>query len=393
MAKRDIKSAFRLLPISPIDFSLLGLKDEDGNIYIDKFLPMGCEISSALFEKFSTFLNWLVEHLAGRDTLDHYLDDFIFGGASGTQDCQLLLDTFTDVCRGLSVPLAEEKSIEPCTNLIFLGLELDSELMVIRIPLQKLTVLRSIIDHIINQKKVILREFQSFVGKLSFFSRAVRSSRAFIRRFYDAMVMIKKPHHRIRITKEMREDLYLWVKFLDHFNGVTHIPDLLWFKSECLNFFTDSAGASDLGCGCFFQNEWCFLQWPATWHEGGILTDITFLEMVPVLLAITLWGERIQQKKIILYIDNESLVSVINKQSSKSKRVMYLVRHFVLLALDYEILFKARHIPTHCNDIADSISRKQWDRFRSLVPAAAKDPRAIPERFLSIMCGLNQSVY
>jgi len=41
MAKRDIKSAFRRLPISPKEFWLLSLKDEDGYIYIDKFLPMG----------------------------------------------------------------------------------------------------------------------------------------------------------------------------------------------------------------------------------------------------------------------------------------------------------------------------------------------------------------
>ena len=35
LAKRDIKSAFRLLPISPLDFCLLGLRDEDGLIYIE----------------------------------------------------------------------------------------------------------------------------------------------------------------------------------------------------------------------------------------------------------------------------------------------------------------------------------------------------------------------
>ena len=51
LAKRDLKSAFRILPISPDDFCLLGIKDNDGNIYIDKFLPMGCKISCALFGK------------------------------------------------------------------------------------------------------------------------------------------------------------------------------------------------------------------------------------------------------------------------------------------------------------------------------------------------------
>jgi hypothetical protein len=49
---------------------------------------MGCSISCALFEFFSTFLHWVVENKAGLSTLDHYLDDFIFPGAALTNDCQ-----------------------------------------------------------------------------------------------------------------------------------------------------------------------------------------------------------------------------------------------------------------------------------------------------------------
>jgi hypothetical protein len=33
-----------------------------------------------LFEKFSTFLQWVVQLRTGIDTIDHYLDDFIFMG-------------------------------------------------------------------------------------------------------------------------------------------------------------------------------------------------------------------------------------------------------------------------------------------------------------------------
>ena len=50
--------------------------------YIDKCLPMGCSVSCNLFEKFSTFLQWVVEVRPGLDSLDHYLDDFIFIGGT-----------------------------------------------------------------------------------------------------------------------------------------------------------------------------------------------------------------------------------------------------------------------------------------------------------------------
>jgi hypothetical protein len=56
MAQMDIQSAFRLLKCNSGDFDLLGIKLEE-NYYIDKCMPMGCSISCATFEKFSTFLH------------------------------------------------------------------------------------------------------------------------------------------------------------------------------------------------------------------------------------------------------------------------------------------------------------------------------------------------
>jgi hypothetical protein len=44
IGKKDIKSAFRHLPIYPGDFDLLGFKI-GSNYYIDKCLPMGCSIN------------------------------------------------------------------------------------------------------------------------------------------------------------------------------------------------------------------------------------------------------------------------------------------------------------------------------------------------------------
>jgi hypothetical protein len=72
IAKLDISQAFRLLIVNPAEFDLLGIMFE-GKFYIDKCLPMGCAISCPLFEKFSTFLHWLVQIKSGINTLDYYL--------------------------------------------------------------------------------------------------------------------------------------------------------------------------------------------------------------------------------------------------------------------------------------------------------------------------------
>jgi len=93
IAKLDISQAFRLLIVNPADFDLLGIKF-DGKFYIDKCLPMGCAISCSLFEKFSTFLHWVVKSKAGLDSMDHYLDDFIFAGSAITDNCEVLVERF-----------------------------------------------------------------------------------------------------------------------------------------------------------------------------------------------------------------------------------------------------------------------------------------------------------
>ena len=79
LAKTDLKSAFRLLPIYPGDFDLLGIKF-DGKYYFDKCMSFGSKLSCALFNKFSTFLHWLVNKKSNNQNSFHYLDDFLLVG-------------------------------------------------------------------------------------------------------------------------------------------------------------------------------------------------------------------------------------------------------------------------------------------------------------------------
>ena len=81
------------------------------------------------------------------------------------------------------------------------------------------------------------------------------------------------------------------------------------------------------------------------------------------------------------FIDNRALVDIINTQTSKSKRVMALMRPFILYTLQNNIIFRARHIEGKNNEIANAISRHQWDRFRRLTPKAQTNPREIPDHF------------
>jgi len=142
IAKLDISQAFRLLIVNPADFDLLGIKFE-GKFYIDKCLPMGCAIACSLFEKCSSFLHWVVKKETHLDTLDHYLDDFLFAGSATSNDCQILMSKFFNIAVEMGVPIADNKTIGPTTVLTFLGLEINTELMIVRIPAIKLQKLKT----------------------------------------------------------------------------------------------------------------------------------------------------------------------------------------------------------------------------------------------------------
>ena len=387
MGKMDVKSAFRLLPIHPDDFCLLGIQLQ-GMYFFDKMLPMGCALSCALWEKFATFLEWLVKHLYPDSCLHHYLDDFIFLGGQGTGLCLQTMSNFEQLCALLGVPLAEDKTAGPASILVFLGLELNSISFRIQIPADKLAKLKSSLTALLGKKKVTLKELQSLVGLLNFCTRAIPVARAFNRRFYDTMAGLTKPFHHIRLTVAIKADVLLWLSFLQDFNGFCSFPELDWNTNETLNLYTDSAGSPDLGCATVFGVNWVYFPWPKCLRGTTFFDDITVLELVPILLAFSVWWEFLRTKKLILYVDNQALVSILNKKSSRSKLVMHLIRPLVILCMLNSIQYKAVHIQGSSNEMADSLSRCQWERFKQVAPDVNATGQEVPATFVQLISSL-----
>ena len=108
MAKTDIKSAFRITPIHPSDFPLLGMK-WDNQFYFDVCLPMGPFSSCQIFEAFSSSLEWISVLRFGASGVLHILDDFFFIAPTEEQ-CRTDLRNFLRMCDYLGVPIAREKT-------------------------------------------------------------------------------------------------------------------------------------------------------------------------------------------------------------------------------------------------------------------------------------------
>jgi hypothetical protein len=75
----------------------------------------------------------------------------------------------------LGVPIAENKTVWPTTFLTFLGLDIDTLLMVVKIPADKLCKLKAGIQSIVRVKKIKLKDLESVVGLMAFCARAIPS--------------------------------------------------------------------------------------------------------------------------------------------------------------------------------------------------------------------------
>lgn len=366
LAKTDIENSFKIIPIHESCHELLGFAI-DGKFYYDKTLPMGLSYSCNLFEKFSTAIHWMVDHKLKSTGCVHVLDDFLFVGPANSSLCRQTLLQFLDMANNIGLPIKEDKTVYPTTTINFLGLEIDTILMEIRLPQDKLTKLLEKLRYLKHRKKVTLEELQSVIGLLNFVCNVVQPGRAFLRRLIDLTIGLKKPKHRRWLTKEARADINAWLVFAENFNGKSLFLSDRWESSVQLNLYTD---ASNIGFGCVLGTQWFAQIWDGQW----LSYHITVRELYPLIIAVELWGSQLKNKCVNFHSDNLAVVHIINKQSSKDKTIMQLVRKFVLLTLKYNILFKCSHIAGIKNIAADYLSRLQIAKFKREFPKMEVHP-------------------
>ena len=373
LAKVDIESAFRIIPLNKSNYHLLGFTWKE-QFYFDRCLAMGAASSCSIFEKFSTSLHWAMENI-GHKNIVHILDDFLFVGPSNAPHCLNSLLAFQNMCSFCGIPLKDAKTVGPCTTLEFLGATIDTIAMEVRLPEDKIQKIKLKLDTLIRKEKATLKELQSLLGLLNFACFVVTPGRAFMRRIIDLTVGLKKPFHHRRLTLEAKADMQSWLTFLNSFNGKCLILDNRWVTTITLSLYTD---ASNLGFGCIFGNKWCYGTWPSSWGEH----HITLKELYTIILAIELWGHNIKNRCIVLFSDKAAVVTMLNKHTTKHKLCMALIRRFVIKIMSDNILVQAQHIAGKFNNLADNLSRLQIAEFQKGLPTAEPLATPIPTHLL-----------
>ena len=210
LAKVDLNNAFRLCPVRPEDWHLLGIRWR-GQYYVDKCLPFGLRSAPFLFNMVADALEWILRYHFHQQYCFHYLDDFFFAGSVQSDACLVALTDMIHLCGLVGALIKPEKVVGPTTCLPLLGILLDTVQQEARLPEDKLQALVSELSDFKSKAQSATtcskRNLLSLIGKLSFACKVVPAGRIFLRRLLDLAHSVHHYDEAVHINEEALLDI------------------------------------------------------------------------------------------------------------------------------------------------------------------------------------------
>ncbi len=249
--KRDLKQAYRQIPVDPADYKYLGYMWES-QMFFDTVLAMGQRNAAMACSRTTK----AVMYLHREDGFDGtcYLDDLI--GVSTPENGREGFERLGSLLDELGLQENAKKACPPLTVQTVLGVEIDTLGLTISITYERVQELMELFNKWERKRNATKNELQSLLGKLCFVTKCVRQSRIFLNRMLEVLRSIKT--NSLKLTSSFKKDLRWWEKFMEKFNGVSFIPSPIWSEPD-VYFATDSCLH---GCGGIAYNEYFHVPYP-----------------------------------------------------------------------------------------------------------------------------------
>ena len=375
MAKLDLTAAYRHVPVHPDDQALLAIR-WGGARYLDTALPFGLCSAPKIFTAMADGLSWCML-CEGVSHFLHYLDDFFFCSPPQSSRCGQSLQVAIRLCEDLGFPVAPDKVVLPATTLTFLGIELDSVKLEMRLPQEKLERLKGSLGKWLRMDSATKRQLQSIIGKLSDAATVVRPGRTFLRSLINTSKIPKKQDHKVRLNCDCKADLHWWHSFIQHWNGVALFPD----RPQIDSVTADASGS--WGCGAMLKGgaSWFQFQWPSDWTDVNIATK----ELFPLVVAAAIWGVRWKGGSVLFRSDNQAVVAALSSYSARDPPLTHLLRCLFFIEAYFDFEHTVAHVPGIDNGAADALSRDNMTKFFSFLPQANPSPSPIPPPLVEML--------
>ena len=347
----------------------------ENQVYVDGALPFGLHSAPKIFNVVVEALLWGWK----ANGAWHYMDDFITIGRPGSGECTFNCELLHHLCNKLGVPLAEEKSEGPATAITFLGIEIDSVAMELRLPQEKLNRVQEELEHWQVKKRCTKQELRSLLGLLKHAATVVRPGRTFLRHLYDLLASVKANRHHIYLNTAACSDLAWWFTFLGSWNGVSILRTQ---QSALIHHTVVSDASGQWGCGAYSDRRWFQLCWSgSSVQEESIMVK----ELIPIVIAAAVWGKHWTGHTVQCKCDNDSVVAVIASRTSKNTAVMHLLRCLFFFEASLNFCITATHLPGAQNELADDLSRDRLSDFLQKAPSMQPGPCRIPQELRELL--------
>ena len=191
----------------------------------------------------------------------NYLDDL--GSAELEDRADEAFNTLRRLLADFGLKESFEKSCSPSTIMIFLGIEVNTNLFTLSIPQDKWKqILQLLLDW--KQKTVASKtETQSLAGSLNFACKCVRSGRVYLSRILNFLRTLPR-YGKVPIPSTVRADIEWWIEFAPTFNRVSLMLEAEWSSPDA----TFSCDSCLTGGGAYAAGDYIHWEYPEKIKTG-----------------------------------------------------------------------------------------------------------------------------
>ena len=368
MAVIDIKSAYRAVSIREEHRKYMGFKwvlNGQEKTFVDNRMSFGLRLGPQYFDCISNLIYEAMIEFCGVRIIN-YLDDFIVISDS-YKKCVKAQNTVISILRYLGFYVSFGKVSNPSQCALYLGLEIDSVKMELRLPEKKLQKLIALLDTYSDRKRISKHDIECLGGLLSHCAHVVKGGKVFCRRVYNLYKTIVRSGKKfVKLPGDVKGDLVWWRQFCRIFNGKSKINNQLYE-------FPMVSDSSLKGYGVYLGYDWVAGVWdsrdsfPLTspcGHVGPVPTqdmydasNINVLELWPIVIGLKRWCVLLRNKSLLTFTDNTQVMYMLTNGRSTNSTCMSWIRELFWICVIYNIEIIPRYINTNCNLVADTLSR------------------------------------
>ena len=272
-----------------------------------------------------------------------YIDDYIGVGIPSV--ARAAFASLFKLMKDLGLTISDSKLVPPSTQVVCLGVLIDTEKGTVSIPPDKLSQINDTVRQWIKKTTCTKRQLQSLLGLLLYVHKCVKPARAFLNRML-ALLRAGHASEKIHLTPEFRRDLRWFVKFLPLYNGVS----LYDHRNIDHTLELDACLTGLDGC-------WCNFVYHLPIPLGFMNWSIVQLEMVNILLAVRLFQKQWAGRKVLIKCDNEAVVSVLRSGKTRDPYLGACARNIWYVCALADIDIQYVHVKRLDNRVADLLSR------------------------------------